>query len=350
MTSAGDGALDSSLGLPKAKDLRVLAVIPGDGKGNSFIFARRQVESLISLGVDVQIFYLKSRMSPAGIWKEWRRLRKHIRNFSADLVHAHYGTMTSFVCACSCRRPIIITFRGSDLNGDPSVGFIRMRLGLLLSQLSTLRASRIVCTSNCLRERLWWRRSKALVLPSGVDLRLFKPKVKEECRRILGWELQERVVLFNAGKVPLLKGLSMAREVVAIVRKKLGPVRLFELDGCVPPERIPIYMNAADCLVLASKAEGSPNILKEAMACNLPVASVDAGDAAERLEGVYPSRVVSPNAANLACAVSEILETPSRSNGREKIQDYSHERVAEILKEIYQEVSNRQQSKISISH
>jgi teichuronic acid biosynthesis glycosyltransferase TuaC len=314
---------------------KVLAVIPGEGEGMSFIFARRQVESLARVGVSVQVFYLKSRTSPRGLFTELRRLKVAIKRYSPDVVHAHYGTITSFLCACSTRRPLAITFRGSDLNSDPGIGFLRARLGFLLSQISAWRASIIICTSVGLRRRLWWKKSKSVVLPSGVDLTLFKPIDKGECRKILGWRPDERVVLFNAGKAPLLKGLPLAREAVWIAEKTLGPMRLFELCGNTVPDRIPIYLNAADCLALASQCEGSPNILKEALACNLPVVSVHVGDVAERLEGVFPSQIVPRNAASLAKAICETIERPQRSNGREKIQDCSEEKIAELLRDIY---------------
>jgi teichuronic acid biosynthesis glycosyltransferase TuaC len=318
--------------------IRVLAVIPGDGQGNSFIFARRQVQSVARTGIDVQIFYLELRISPRGLFTAFRRLRESIDSYLPDVVHAHYGTITSFLCALSTRRPLIITFRGSDLNLDPTLGSLRARVGFFLSQVSALRASTILCTSDQLRRRLWWRKNKAVILPSGVDLELFQPLEKQDSRRRLGWGSDERVVLFNKDKAPQLKGLSLAREAVRIAENKLGLVRLVELDGEVTPERMPIYLNAADCLVLASESEGSPNILKEAMACNLPVASVDVGDAAERLDGIYPSQVVPRNAARLGQAISEILETERRSNGRGKVKACSADKIAETLRELYEAI------------
>jgi glycosyltransferase involved in cell wall biosynthesis len=311
----------------------------------SFIFARRQVESLADAGVTIQVFYLKLRTSPRGLFRSWRRLRKVIETYSPDVVHAHYGTITSFLCACSTRRPLAITFRGSDLNTDPTINLLRGRLGFLLSQISTLRASIVFCTSSRLRERLWLRKNRAVILPSGVDLVLFQPREKGESRRILGWERDGRVVLFNVGHAPLLKGLPLARQAVAIAEKKLGPLRVVELDGNVAPEKIPIYLNAADCLVLASESEGSPNILKEALACNLPVAGVDVGDVAERLVGVCPSKVVPRDAASLGQAIFEILETPRRSNGRERIQECSEEKIANILHDIYRNLCSDRATK-----
>jgi teichuronic acid biosynthesis glycosyltransferase TuaC len=341
--SSATDAVAAAVSIPSQREtaLRVLAVIPGDGEGNSFIFARRQVESLVKLGIAVNVFYLRSRTSPLSLLREFGRFRKAIVAFSPDIVHAHYGTMTSLLCVLGTKRPVVVTFRGSDLNPAPDNGFFRNNVGLLLSQISALRASAIICTSARLCERLWWRKNRTTIVPSGVDLDAFKPCDKGEAREILGWRDGEKVVLINVGNVPLLKGLPLAREAVDIAAKNLGTVRLFELRGDVPPEKIPIYLNAADCLVLASKYEGSPNILKEALACNLPVVTVDVGDSIERLDGVYPSQVVSRNSASLGRGICEILRAQRRSNGREKTMSCSNEKIAERLGKIYERVRER---------
>ena len=321
--------------------IRVLAVIPGDGSGNCFIFARRQMESLVRRGICVRVFYLPPRTSPIPLLRECMHLRRAISAFSPSIVHAHYGTMTSFLCALTTRSPLAITFRGSDLNPERERGFLRNGIALFLSQISTLRAAAIICTSAQLRDRLWWRKARAVIAPSGVNLSLFQPRDKREARNALGWKANDRVVLFNGSKYPLLKGLYLAREAVSVAEGKLGAIRFIELDDGVPPEKMPFYLNGADCLLLASEFEGSPNILKEALACNLPVASVDVGDAKERLEGVFPSRVVRRDARELGMALAEILQEPRRSNGRDHIGACSEEKVAEAVSIVYRQVLQR---------
>ena len=340
---ASDALARAAIG-PRAREaaIRVLAVIPGNERGSNFIFARRQVQSLVAMGLPVQTFYLKSRTSLPIVFREWLRLRRSIAEFAPAVVHAHYGTVTSFLCIFATARPVVITFRGSDLNPVPGHGFLRNWISLLLSQISALRASKILCTGDRLRHRLWWRKEKAIVVPSGVDLKLFRPLRREEARRILGWGVAEKVVLFNSGKAPLLKGLPLAENAISVAEAKLGPLRFVKLDGDIPPEEMPLYLNAADCLILASESEGSPNIVKEALACGLPVASVDVGDVAARLDGVLPSRVVPRDATSLGQAICEILMTPQRSNGREKVLAYSDDKIAGIIRDIYERVRRDQ--------
>ena len=316
--------------------MRILAVIPGNGEGSSMIFARRQARSLFELGAEIEIFFLEDRMRPWRVVRAARTLRAVINEFQPDIVHAHYGTVTSFVCASVTRTPLVITFRGSDINRHRSVSRFRYLIALTLSQLSTLRATRVICVSRQLRRRLWWGSKKATVLPSGVDLGLFKPQSREDVRSKLGWNQQVPTVIFNGGYDPHAKGLALVKQSIANAETKIGcPVKLIVLNGRISPDCVPQYLNAADCLVLASEREGSPNIVKEAMACNLPIVSVDVGDIAERLEGVDPSTIVRRDPESMGAALARILESRARSNGREKLTQCSEGYVANELLRIY---------------
>ena len=323
--------------------VRVLFVIPGVFAGNSMIFARRQALHVRQAGVRVAVFHLRSRTSPAALLREALRFRKWVRRFDPDLIHAHFGTATAFFTAVAgWDRPLLITYRGSDLNPAPRGASpaekVRAWLGRCLSQVAALRASHIVCVSRGLRERLWWRRDRVSILPSGVDAEQFQPRPWAEARAKLGWSSTERVVLFNAGHDSHVKRLDLARASIILAASALPGLRLEVLDGGTPPEEIPLHMNAADCLLVASDAEGSPTVLQEALACNLPIVSVDAGDAIERLRGVSRSLIAARDPKAIAGALIEILKTPGRSDGRRNIHDFSAHRIGDELCRIYSEV------------
>jgi len=179
--------------------LRVLAVTPLPSSRASMIHVTRQVASLEVSGITCKTFTVASRTSPWVVLGEWRRLRREIRAFQPDIVHAHYGTMTAFLAILSTTLPVIVTYRGSDLNPNRSRGWLREALGTLLSQIAALRAARIICVSNQLKHKLWWRRDRVIVIPTGVDMTLFYPRDLQEARRELEWGKEEHVVLFNAG-------------------------------------------------------------------------------------------------------------------------------------------------------
>ncbi len=319
---------------------RVLFVVPGDGSGASMIFIRRQIDSLRAAGVIPRDFFLSTRTSPGRLLRERHRFRQAVREFSPDLVHAQYGTMTACFCLMSTRLPVVVTFRGSDLNPCRSISLMQSLGGRLLSQIAAQVASEVVCVSEPLRRRVCGRRS-VHIIPSGVDTNLFYPRARSQARRELGWPLDERVILFNSGSDPVTKGVCLARTAVDNARGLLEGIRLEVLNGHVPPIRIPTYLNAADCLLVTSLFEGSPNIVKEALACNLPIVSLDVGDVQERLQGVTPSEIVRADADEIARALVRILSSPTRSNGFSRAVEISTAAMAGKLLEVYRSVLRR---------
>jgi hypothetical protein len=177
-------------------------------------------------------------------------------------------------------------------------------------------------------------------------LQTFNPLPKDEARAQLGWDLDDRIVLFNAGSASKNKGFDLVNAAIEVAREIAGPISLQVLRGEVAPEKMPVCMSAADCLVLASRREGSPNVVKEAMACNLPVAAVDVGDVAERLRNVTPSAVVARHHESLGRAIARIVVDGNRSNGREALADCQSQKVAERISAIYKEFSSHQSSRI----
>jgi glycosyltransferase involved in cell wall biosynthesis len=344
----------------RTRRLRVLFVIPGEARGSSMVFALRQAAALTAHGVDVRVFHLRSRTSPRVLFGEFRRFRRELSRFQPQVVHAHFGTVTAFFSALGVRAwprgwpwgwwsarestsqnssrgiPLVITYRGSDLNPAPGGVHQRLRawLGRALSQIAALAAGRIVCVSAQLKRRLLWRRDRAVVLPSGVDPDLFYPRPRARARRRLGWG-DGPVVLFNAGNDPRIKRLDVARAAAAVARRALPALRLEVLDGQCPPETIPWFMSAADCLLLTSDSEGSPTVVQEALACNLPVVSVAVGDVAERLRGVRGTRMVARDPQALGQALVEVVSRVERSDGRRKLEEFSCHRIAAELREIY---------------
>ncbi len=323
--------------------LRVLFVIPGVAAGHSMVFVRRQATTLVEQGFRVEMFDLHSRTSPRVLFEEFRRFRRVVQAFRPQVIHAHYGTVTAMFAALGAGSiPLMITYRGSDLNRLPSARGLRPAAGRLLSQLAALRAARIVCVSRQLKNLLWWRRARVTVLPSGVDPEVFRPEPQKNLRSELGWREEERVVLFNAGQDTRNKRLDLAEHAVEEARRWAPLIRLEVLDGSVAPARVPAMMNAADCLLVTSDAEGSPTIVQEALATNLPVVSVDVGDIAERLEGVAFSCVAQRDPHELGRALAEVLNPPRRSDGRKRAEEISSTGIARELGRLYREVLKEQ--------
>jgi glycosyltransferase involved in cell wall biosynthesis len=325
----------------QSERLRSLLVIPKGSVVSSYIFSRRQAEVLRRAGVESRMFFLESRISPRLIAAELARLRRTIRQFHPHVVHAQYGSMTAFLAMVAGGAPLVVTFRGSDLNPVPSCNPARIWMGHLLSQIVSVRARAAICVSAGLRERFWWAKQNAFVIPGGVDLELFQPFPRHEARAILGWEDDAPIVLFNAGAHPKVKRLDLAESAIDAARRARPEIRFIVLRGDVDPDTMPICYNAADCLLITSDYEGSPTALKEALACNLPVVSVEVGDAMERLRGVSRSMMVGREPSSIASALLQILETRERSNGRETVLRLSEYAEAERIRDIYSVVAGR---------
>jgi teichuronic acid biosynthesis glycosyltransferase TuaC len=325
---------------PAFERMRVIFVIPGNGEGSSMIFARRQAAALRARDVEVREFFLGSRTSLMEMVREMFRFRRELRGFLPNIVHAQYGTATAMFCAIAALRlPLVITYRGSDLN--PSAGWFgwRSATARLLSQLAALRANKIVCVSRALRDRLWWRQKNAEVLATGVDSSAFQPGSRESARLVLGWRLEARAVLFHCGRDPRVKRMDLAEAAIRVARRTVPDLDLRVLDGSTAPSLVPMLMNAADCLLVTSDFEGSPTVVQEALATNLPIVSVAVGDVAERVHGVSNTYIAARDAEALGAAVAHLIEPPRRSDGRRRIGEFSSDWIAGRLCAIYQELA-----------
>ena len=338
----------------RAAPLRVLFVSPGVLAGAHLVFVRREAEALRAAGHEVEVFgFDNSRYSPAHLAREVARLGDAIRRARPDVVHAQFGKFNALVAAFSTfligmsaemqkAPPLVITFRGTDINRNTRYSGLRSAIGIAASQAAAFAARAVVCVSREIRDKVWAAALRpALVLPTGVDLRTFVPMERDAARARLGWRPEERVVLFNAGRNPAVKDPELAAAAVAQAKAHLDGIRLVVLDGTAAPEEVPVYMNAADCLLVTSRTEGSPTVVQEAMACNLPVVSVDVGDVRERLLGVRHCAVVRRDPGALGLALATLLRHPRRSDGRAHAEALSVDAIAARLIELYGAVLGR---------
>lgn len=329
--------------------LRILFVSPGVLEGAHLVFVRREAEALRAAGHEVDVFgFDNASYRPRHLARQVLELRQAIRRARPDVVHAQFGKFNALVAALSLlvlkingeikpAPPLVITFRGTDINRNTRYSWLRSALGLAASQLAAFGARGLVCVSEEIRSKVWARATRpGIVVPTGVDLATFVPLDRQAARERLGFGARERIVLFNAGRNPAVKDPELAAAAVAEAGKKVADLRFVVLDGTAAPEDIPLYMNAADCLLVTSRTEGSPTVVQEAMACNLPVVSVDVGDVRERLQGVKHCAVLARrDPAALGLALAAILREPRRSDGRAHAAALSVEAIAARLADFY---------------
>ena len=240
-----------------------------------------------------------------------------------DVVHANYG-LTAPMALAQPNRPVVLSLWGSDLLG--TVG--------RLSRWCARRADAVIVMSERMADQL---DGPCHVIPHGVDLALFRPIPQRQARELVGWRDDAEQVLFPYAAQRPAKDYPRAERVVERARDRTdGEIVLQTLHG-VPHARMPLYLNAADTLLLTSKSEGSPNSVKEALACNLPVVATDVGDVRERLAGVDPAHVCASD-DDLVDGLVDVLERGEPSNGRDAVASLGLDRMGERIQSVYESV------------
>jgi len=270
----------------------------------------------------------------------WLRARRQLDPARYDLVHAQFGQ--SGLLALPKRLPLVVTFRGSDLLGIVSDVDGRYtwkgRVLQRLSRLVALNADAVIVVSEHMKRSLP-PSVPAVVIPSGLDLELFRPMPRDAARHALKLPLDRRYVLFVGNPAQARKRHALARRAVEIVNHSC-PVELVTAWGVTHTD-VPLYMNACDALICTSSQEGSPNVVKEALACELPVVSVPVGDVPLRLRGIEGCEVCADDQPEtLAAALDRVLRRGARIRSRGGVAELDERSMAQQVIEIYRSVLN----------
>lgn len=306
-------------------------------------FVEQQIKGLKQLGLEVDVMFVdRLQRGMRAYLGLGRKVRKRAAQFHADVVHVMYGgVMADKVTRAVNNRPTVISFCGDDLLGTHLSGNLRKLIsgyGIVASHKAARRAAGILVKSKNLQDALPHdvTRSKVRIMPNGIDLDRFRPLDRDACRTRLGWCADRLNVLFPNSGDPV-KRPDLASAAVKMVNRSGIPAEMHHLQG-VPHAEVPVWLNASDVLLLTSLHEGSPNIIKEALACDLPVISVDVGDVSERIQEIEGCYLALPNPDDLASKLSLVHAGPRRVAGRAKIQELSLRRVALRLMEFYEQV------------
>lgn len=304
-------------------------------------FVQAQMESLRPLGVEFDALFIDGRASRWSYLRGVRRMRSLLRKNRYDLVHAHFG-LSGWVARCQLRAPVVVSFMGDDVLGRPRRDGSITAYGRFL-QVSSFLLARMVAASivksRQMKSKL--RLASADVIPNGVDLNAFRPIERNEARKVLGLDPEKKYVLFPYDPAEQRKRYDLIQAAVAEAQAGDSAIEILHVRG-VPRSRMPLYLNAADILVLASIFEGSPNAVKEAMAVNLPVVAVDVGDVREVIGHTEGCFIVPREVKPMAEKIAEVCRRPTRTRGREAIARLSIEKIAERVVEVYARVASGQ--------
>jgi len=288
-------------------------------------FVVEQAEALCRAGVEIAFFGVEGK-GLRGYLANRVALRAKITDFRPDIIHAHYG-LCGLLANLQRAVPVVTTYHGSDINTPSAFRF--SRLSIWLSAFN-------IFVSKKTMEKARVSRNAAL-LPCGVDTQVFAPKDRAGCRRYFHFDNARKQVLFSSAFDNAVKNYPLAQAAVS----SLENVELIELKGFTR-EEVSMLFSAADCALLTSHSEGSPQFVKEASACNCPVVSVEVGDVSEVIGGVRNCYIAQATAADLAARLQTVLADGRRADGRTKIlENYDSKHIAQQLIRIYQHTSKR---------
>ncbi len=301
-------------------------------------FIKSQGDSLQQNGVDLDYFII-----PAGGLKGYIKsifgLRRYLKRNKCDVIHAHYSYSAWVGLLTFSGVPVVVSLMGSDVYGSGGLSGnekVRIRVDRMLVRLLQPLVSAIIVKSEKLLEGVALK-SKAVVVPNGVNFEKFQPRDKVATRKKLGIDINKKVILFLGHPTYVIKNFALLKEAEALAGdpswQVLNPYP-------TAPENIPAYINSADVLVLASLLEGSPNVIKEAMASNCPIVSTDVGDVSEiigKTEGCY---LTASTAEDMKEKVSMALNFGRATAGRRDIQHLEINTIAKKIIGIYEKVLN----------
>ena len=302
------------------------------------------LDKLTSMGADITLHYPGSLRGIGRVLAGARRVRRLSRQY--DLVHAQYGSACGYVSSFAAGRKVL-WLRGTDLVGLDAGG-VRHRAHAVLNRWFTRRSlrayDRIMVVSRRMEDgvRQLCPTADVEVLPDGIDLHTFRPMDRQEARRQLGEGDDESPwVLFSSvsGAASPIKRVPLALETIRRVQTRRPEVKLKLLTGQTH-DRVPLWVNASDAVLLTSTQEGWPNIIKESLACNVPFVATDVSDLTAIADTEPSCAVVTADPDELAEGLLRSLDAGRPPSLRRHVEGMDLDAVARRVLRLYEETCN----------
>ncbi|HEY0755334.1 MAG TPA: glycosyltransferase [Ktedonobacteraceae bacterium] len=324
--------------------LMVTGIYPTERKPHAGTFIRPIVEALRGQGHTVDI--LHPGPAPAPLRYLWATLLVFLKTLGGryDLVHGHYG-LWCLVARLQWRAAVVSAFLGDDLLGTLTPGGIYSRKSLLVAHISRwlCRVSDAATVkSEQMKQAGNW--AEAAVIPDGVDLTRFYPCPREQARRALGWDQEKYYVLFPNNPAIPVKNITLARATLQLLASRGIDAELVMLHG-QPQETVMLAMNASNAVILTSLAEGAPNVVKEAMVCNVPVIATHVGDVAQVIGQTTGCCVCTHDPREMAEALERALRHAGPTTGRADCAHLASTVLVGHILELYRQALHHKRSR-----
>lgn len=318
--------------------MNILFVSSGNKKQGISPIIKKQGESIYKKNHEIDFFTIKGK-GIKGYILNVIPLYKKLKSKKYDVIHAHFS-LSAIVCYFSQffklrKTPFVISLMGSDIlipeKDNPPMQKLIRKYALWIIRYKT---DHIIVKTEELHN-LINRPFKTSIIPNGVDFNQFKPLDKSKMQHELKWSKEYKHILFAANPDRPVKNYQLTKN--AIEKIKNYSVVLHHLVN-IKHDDIPKYMNASDVIVLSSFFEGSPNVIKEAMACNRPIVSTKIGDVELILKNVKGCFLAENTIEDFSEKIIEALKFDQATNGRDHIEHLKEHKIAEKIISIYSQV------------
>ena len=289
-------------------------------------FIKNQVDDLRALGIDAHLLFIYGRKNRWNyvwsVFRFWKQLLGH----RYDLIHCHY-IFSGLIGRLQWKYPVVLTHHGVEVVYESWVA--------KLIRFTHPWFDKVIVVNQAQKDIL--QDPHIALIPCGIDFDEMRLMSQQEARQHLGLPLDQKLVLWAGEYWQPVKRYHLVEKAIALVQADHPNVRLVRVSG-QPHSMIPYYMNACDVLVLTSSYEGSPMVIKEAMACNLPVVSTDVGDVAQVIEAVEGCCLCEPIPQDIASKLVAVLCWGKRTNGRQRIGHLDSKTIARQIIGLYEEL------------
>jgi teichuronic acid biosynthesis glycosyltransferase TuaC len=295
--------------------MKVLVVSSGNS-GQVSPFVNEQVESVKSLGVEFELYNVQGH-GISGYLKNFLPLRRKIRTFLPDIIHAHYGLSGLLSLLAKGRVQLVTTFHGNDINSMHPLKTLKPNWNKMLSRVVHLGDHYSIFVTEDIANQIKAKPIKSEIIPCQVNLDTFYPIDKIEARECLKLSSLKRYVLFSSSFSTPIKNYPLAKEACL----HFDNLELIELSGYTRQE-VNLLLNACDLALITSYNEGSCQFIKEAMACNRPIVSTRVGDSDwifGNTEGCYLTKDATEDVIINIKKALDFSDTKGQTKGRERI-------------------------------
>ncbi len=307
--------------------MEILFVSSGNTKNGISPIIYNQGTSLKKLGHKVSFFTIKGK-GLKGYLGHIFILRKFLKTKPFDVVHAHYS-LSAMTASLAGARPLVVSLMGSDVKASPW-------LSRLIKIFQTIFWRRVIVKSADMKASS--KIMEANILPNGVDFEKFKPIPRARALEVTGWDPGKKHLLFAANPKRPEKNFPLASASFELLNDPT--IELHTLVD-VPNELMPYFFNASDVVLLTSLWEGSPNVIKEAMACNSKIVAVDVGDIKEVMADTPGCYISNFDTTTFSSKIREALTHSDKTTGRANIAHLSANVIASKLTTIYKTILNQ---------